>query len=159
MEPLPFSLRVPGVDAFTLRAIGSTRYLFSGRLQLDDDFLYLEWTGIAEVDEVALSGIRSERVGLPLESLRLPIVVLRTAELRGGWLRPHLELIAARLDALRSVPGEEAGRLRLWLARRDRASARRVADYLRKYLAAVADAPVWVRESHTPMPTPPDGAA
>lgn len=126
MEPLPFTLPVPGRDTLTLRAIGSTSYRFRGLLHLRPEAVELEWTGIARVDEVGWTGVRSERLALPLESVVLPLAALRTIRLAGGWLRPCLELTGTTLSILRSVPGEEAGRVRLRIARRDRPLARRL---------------------------------
>jgi hypothetical protein len=157
MEPLPFSLRVPGTDTFTLVVIASTAFTFKGLLQLDPDELCLEWTGSAQVDEVGLTGIRSDRVALPRESLRLPYVLLRTIHLRGGWLRPYLELTGTRFDTLHSVPGEDAGHLRLWLARRDRSLARRVMAALRHATALPAVGPPPLPPRVVSDSTPPEG--
>jgi hypothetical protein len=153
MESLPFSFRVPGVDALTLQAIGSTRFHFRGVLHLDQDAVRLEWTGEAKVDEVAFTGIRSERFALPLESLRVPCADLRTVHLRGGWFRPYLELTATHLEALRIVPGEEAGRLRLWLARRDRPLARQVVAAIHHHWGRLRS----LASPDTPISTPQSG--
>ena len=69
MDPLPFSLNVPGTDTLTLHGIGSTRFRSRGLLRFDTETLWLEWTGTARVGEVGWSGIRSERLALPRESL------------------------------------------------------------------------------------------
>lgn len=158
MEPLPFSLRVAGVDTFALDAIASTAFSFKGRLTLDPDDLCLEWTGSAQVDEVAFTGIRSEQVALPRESLRLPYSLLGTVHLGGGWVRPYLELTATEWNTLQSVPSEDAGHLRLWLARRNRPLARRVMTALRQAMARPIDGlrplpPRVVSDS-----TPPEGS-
>lgn len=127
MEAIPFTLKVPGKDDMTWSEIASTSYRFRGFLRLDADQLLLEWAGSAEVEEVSLAGVRTERIPLPTESLAVPLSEIRTLRLAGGWIRPHLEITGNNLDLLRYVPGEEGGRLRLWLARRDRGAARRLA--------------------------------
>lgn len=126
MESIPFALKVPGKDDMTWSEIASTSYRFRGFVRLESDGLLLEWTGSAEVEEVSLTGVRTEQVALPTESLTVPHSEIRTLRLAGGWIRPYLEITANSLDLLRYVPGEEGGRLRLWLARRDRAAARRL---------------------------------
>jgi hypothetical protein len=120
MESLPFRLRVPGKDALTAIRASSTTFRFHGLLHLLDDAIRLEWTGTANVEEVSLLTVKEETLALPDEFLTLPLARLRTIELRGGWLLPYLELMGNALDALRIVPGEDRGRVRLWLARRDR---------------------------------------
>lgn len=126
MESLPFRLKVPGKDAMTATSASSTWFRFHGLLHLLDSALRLEWTGTAKVEEVSLLSVEEETVTLPDESLTLPLARLRKLELRGGWLRPHLELMGNDLEALRIVPSEEAGRVRLWIARRDRRLAAQI---------------------------------
>jgi len=125
MESLPFKLKVPGQDDMTWSEIASTSYRFRGVLRLQPDGLRLEWTGSAEVEEVSLIGVRIERIALPSESLDVPLTEIHTLRL-GGWIRPYLELATNDLDLLRIVPGEDGGRLRLWLSRRDLGAARRL---------------------------------
>jgi hypothetical protein len=155
MEPLPFALRVPGKDTFTFTLIGSTRFRFRGLLRLVADALELEWTGTARVDEVGFTGIRAERLALPLESLTLPIDELRTIALRGGWLRPHLEIAATRLGALRIVPGEEAGTIRLWIARLDRRLASQLVAALNQQSALAPVEGDTPQAGALPVATPP----
>jgi hypothetical protein len=126
MEAIPFALKVPGKDDMTWSEIATTSYRFRGFLRLEADQLLLEWSGSAEVEEVSLGGIRTERVALPTESLTVPLSEIRALRLAGGWIRPRIEITANDLDLLRYVPGEDGGRLRLWLARRDRGAARRL---------------------------------
>lgn len=126
MDPIPFSLKVPGKDDMTWSEIATTSYRFRGLLRLEADGLLLEWAGTAEVEEVSFAGVRTDRINLPSESLLVPIAAVRTLRVAGGWLRPHIELTAHDWDLLRYVPGEDGGRLRLWLARRDRGAARRL---------------------------------
>lgn len=157
MEPLSFSLRVAGIDTFGVDAIASTAFTFKGRLTLGPDELCLEWTGSAHVDEVAFTGIRSEQVALPRESLRLPYSFIGTVHLRGGWLRPHLELTGADWTTLQSVPSEDAGHLRLWLARRNRPLARRVMTALRQAMARPVIGPRPLTPRVVSDATPPEG--
>lgn len=126
MDAIPFALKVPGKDDMTWSEIATTSYRFRGLLRLEADALLLEWAGSAELEEVSLAGVRTERIALPSESLTVPLADIRTLRLAGGWIRPYLEITANDLDLLRYVPGEDGGRLRLWLARRDRGAARRL---------------------------------
>ncbi len=126
MEAIPFTLKVPGKEDMTWSEIASTSYRFRGFLRLEAETLLLEWAGSAAVEEVGLTGVRTEQVALPSESLTVPLSDIRTLQLAGGWLRPRVEITANDLDLLRYVPGEEGGRVRLWLARRDREAARRL---------------------------------
>jgi hypothetical protein len=127
MQPLPFRLKVPGKDALTATEASSTSFRFHGLLHLLEDTLLLEWTGLAQVERVSLLDVEEETVTFPAEELTLPLARVRRLRLRGGWLLPHLELMGNDLDALRIVPSEEAGRVHLWLARRDRRLAAAIA--------------------------------
>lgn len=120
MESLPFRLKVPGKDALTATTASSTKFRFHGLLHVLDDAIRLEWTGTARVEQVSLLAVKEQTLALPDESLTLPFSRIREFGLRGGWLRPYLELMGNDLEALRIVPSEEHGRVRLWLARRDR---------------------------------------
>jgi hypothetical protein len=120
MQSLPFTLKVPGKDAITVSSVSTTEFEFHGLLHLDDDALVLEWAGTAKVEEVSLLAMNQETVALPEEALTLPLDRVRTIALRGGWWRPRLELMGNDLEALRIVPSEDRGQVRLWLARRDR---------------------------------------
>ena len=131
MESLPFRLRVPGKDALTATRAASTTFRFHGLLHLLDDAIRLEWTGTAEVEEVSLLAVKQETLALPDEVLALPLARVRSIELRGGWLLPYLELMGNDLEALRIVPGESRGRVRLWLARRDRPLAAEIVAAVR----------------------------
>lgn len=148
--PLPFTLKVPGMDTVSGADVSSTSYRFHGLLRFDGHSLHLEWAGTADIDEVSGLDVRSETVALPTETLSLPVHRLRSAVLRAGWWRPHLELTGSDLAALAIVPGEQLGRLRLWLARDDREHARRVVEGLREAIATPL-----LDEGDAPPPTPP----
>lgn len=60
---------------------------------------------------------------VPTRRVRVPGGRLGTAELRGGWWRPRLEVVVADLDALAALPGSRQGRAVLRIARRDRGLA------------------------------------
>lgn len=130
MPTLPFSLKVPGVDAFAGLTISSTTYKFHGLLRFEGSVVHLEWAGRAEVEEVTGIDVDTRTVPLPPEALEVDVRELRRVEYRGGWWRPRLELACHDLRALRVVPGEEAGELHLHVARRDRAAAQAMAAAL-----------------------------
>ncbi len=156
MEALPFSLKVPGEDSITLTAISSTTFKFSGLLRLDGAVLHLEWEGSAQVEEVESLSVRDETVPLPEEALDLPLEELRSIALLGGWWRPRVELCARSLGALNIVPSEEGGRVALWIARRDRASAATLVAAATRALRAPEHRPARA-EPTTPYPTPRSG--
>ncbi len=130
MPTLPFTLPVPGVDTFAGLTISSTSFKFHGLLRFEGSVLQLEWAGTAAVEEVTGMDVDSRTVALPPEALEIDVRELRRVEYRGGWWRPRLELACHDLRALRVVPGEEAGELRLRVARRDRAAAQAMAAAL-----------------------------
>lgn len=131
MESLPFVLRVPGKDEMTVSTAESTSFKFHGFLYLEADALRLEWTGTAKVARVSLMDVEEQTVSLPDESLILPFDRIRKISLRWGWFMPHVEIWGSDLEALRIVPSEDRGRLRLWIARRDRAQATRIVELAR----------------------------
>lgn len=120
MDPLPFALKVPGREVFGLTGFSSTTFRFHGFLRLHDDGLLVEWSGTATVDEVGGTGVREETLALPAESVTVPLSCLRHFSLRGGWWRPCLEATANDLEALSMIPSEDQGRVRFWIARRNR---------------------------------------
>ena len=111
MEAIPFTLKVPGRDDMTWSEIAGTSYRFGGLLRLEADALLLEWTGSAAVEEVGFTGVRTEQIALPSESLTVPLSEIRSLRLAGGWIRPHLEITANDLDpaALRPKRGRREG--------------------------------------------------
>jgi len=134
---LPFKLKVPGKDEFQGADITSVSYRFHGLLRLDGTDLHIEWAGTAHVDEVGTLNVRSETLPLPSETLDLPVSRLATVEVRGGWLRPRLEITATDLAALAVVPSEAQGRVRFWIARSHRQQAAALADALHRARDAV----------------------
>lgn len=131
MDSLPFVLKVPGKDQMTVATAESTSYKFHGFLYLEAEALRLEWTGTATVERVSLVDVEEATLPLPDESLILPFERIREISLRWSWLLPHIEIQGTDLEALRIVPSEERGRLRLWLARRDRAHASKIIALVR----------------------------
>jgi hypothetical protein len=123
LPPLPFTLPVPGRDKVDLTGAYSTAFKFHGFVYLEEDGLRLEWSGVAQVDEVGLLSVEEREVPLPEEELFVPFEGLREVRMRGFGPWRSLELVEARLGVLRMVPGELRGRLRLRIARRDRPRA------------------------------------
>lgn len=112
----------------TVASAESTSFKFHGLLRLEDEALRLEWTGTASVERVSLLDVEQQTLSLPDESLVLSFDEIRRLTLRWSWFMPHLELWGTDLDTLRMVPSEDAGRLKLWIARRDRGLARSIVD-------------------------------
>jgi hypothetical protein len=123
MPSLPFTLRLPDKDAYSLSQLTSTKYRFHGRMRLTGEVLLIEWSGTAVVEEVGLLGVTEETVTLPHESLALPVEGIAAVRLLGGWWRPRVEITGSDLESLRLVPSEDGGRVCFWIARSDRARA------------------------------------
>ncbi len=134
MASLPFRLKVPGRDELTFAGASTTSFRFRGLLHPEDEGLFLEWTGTARVERFGFTGIADDTLPLPDESLLVPYDRLRDVTLQGGWLLPRLLLMSDDLEALRVIPSEEAGRVSLWLARRDRHLAARIVEQVRIHL-------------------------
>ncbi len=156
MIPLPFTLKVPGQDDVSGTGVHSTTYTFHGLLHFEGTTVRLEWTGTAAIDEVTGLDVHSRVLSLPREELEVPVEELRRIEARGGWWRPRLEVCARKLETLQTVPGEERGVVRLWLARRDRRAARECAALIRVAMATPALANT---DSHPRVSRPKPGTA
>jgi hypothetical protein len=144
METLPFWLKVGKKESITWQGFHTARYRFQGFLRLANNGLLLEWSGTTKIEDVGFLGIKSRTHALPHEQLELPLEQLRGIELRGGWLRPRVELSTA-FEALSIVPSEELGRVRLWIHLADRALAGRVVREVRRLVESVGLA----RSQHT----------
>ena len=156
MVPLPFRLKVAGKDLSAAATVAWTTFRLQGLLAFDGSLLRLEWSGTGAVDAVTGIEVRSETVSLPTECLGIPLHRVRSIRLLGGWWRPRLEVTANDLDALAPVPSSEGGRVRLWLARRDRALAAAVVAAILQAArtAQPLDPPAALR---LPVTTPPEG--
>jgi hypothetical protein len=119
-DVVPFTLKVAGKDQFQGVKAVSTSYKFRGLLRFDGASLWIEWTGTYRVQEVGALTARDEEAPLPVESLTVPLARVLNVRFRGGWLRPRLELLGRDLAVFETVPGEDGGIARLWLARQDR---------------------------------------
>jgi hypothetical protein len=64
---------------------------------------------------------------------------------RTRWWRPWLELVANDLTLFFGVPGEKAGRVRLYLERSDRSHAEAVAEGIVDVLRTIPRAPIDAR--------------
>jgi hypothetical protein len=135
---LPFRLKVPGVDEVRDFKAISRSYRFRGQLQVREQGLCIEWGGTARVQEADTIDVRDDQIHLPDESLDVPFTSLYRAQVLGGWWRPRLELQARELAALAIVPSSEAGLVRFWIAHRDRAVARQVAEQINAGVATAA---------------------
>jgi hypothetical protein len=120
IPPLPFALRIPKKDTWSLGQFTSTTYRFQGRMRLGEAGLAIEWSGTAKVEEVGVGGVNEETVTLPHESVDLPLDTIARARLRGGWWLPRIEITCGDLESLRTVPSEDGGRVSFWIARSDR---------------------------------------
>lgn len=120
---LQFTLRIPRSRESGLFMTSTTSYRFHGLLRFEEGSLHLEWAGTAHHRTSALFFRRSRTVGFPPETLIIPIGALRAATLRTGWLRSYLELRGRDLATLATIPGEDRGSARLWIARASRPAA------------------------------------
>ena len=134
-DVIPFTLKVSGKDQFRGVNAISTSYRFHGRLRFDGVSLWIEWTGTYRVQEVGALTVRDDVAPLPNESLMVPLARVLNVRFRGGWLRPRLELSGRDLAVFETVPGEEEGIVRLWLARQDRQIAASLTNKINQALA------------------------
>jgi hypothetical protein len=137
---LPFRLKVSGKDEFKGLHAVSTSYRFRGFLRLEGALLTIEWSGIAQIQDVGALTIRDDQLPLPEERLTVPASQLYRVTLEGGWWRPRLTLQASGLGTLAVVPSEEHGLVRFWYARADRPAAELMAKAINDAIAAAAKA-------------------
>jgi len=147
---LPFRLKVAGRDEFRGAHAVSTSFRFRGFLRYSSRLLSIEWTGSAHVQDVGALSVRDDRLPLPTETLEVPVERLRTATFRGGWWRPRLILCANDLQALATVPSEEAGTVVFWIARSDRLVAGGLASALTGAVRSPAPNPDPLGDLRTP---------
>lgn len=124
---LPFRLKVPGRDEVDGLDVISQSFRIHGYLQVDGDFLVIEWGGTTHVQEVGMSAVRDETEPIAEQRLAVPAADLLRAELAGGWFRPRLRVQARRVGALARVPGEKFGTVDFWYDRSERFTAIEVA--------------------------------
>jgi hypothetical protein len=97
-----------------------------GLVRLDGPALRLEWSGTVSRVEVRGPEVHSEVEQIPITRLEIPVGRLAGFTV-GGWLRPRVELRATELETLDGVPTAHLGHVRLWIPRREIATARRLA--------------------------------
>ena len=131
-SPLPFTLRIPDKDDWSLTQFTSTKFRFRGRMHVSEGGLVIEWSGVATVEAFGLLGLNQESVSLPHESLTLPLSAIATSRLRGGWWRPRVEVTSVDLESLRTVPSEDGGQVAFWIERADRREARNLVRLLNR---------------------------
>lgn len=158
MVPVPFRLKVPGKDLSSVGTVAWTTFRLEGLLSFDSGALRIQWSGTGLLDAVTGVDVRSEVVPIPSETLVVPLEQIRSARLLGGWWRPRLELTANDLDTLRSVPSEDGGRLRFWLALGDRRLATQVVAELHRVARARSGSSASGPPLAPPYHTPSNGA-
>ena len=157
---LAFRLKVPGTDQFQGLHAVSTSYRFQGFLRLSGSALIIEWSGVAQVQDVGALTIRDDKLSLPDERLTVPVSHLYRATLAGGWFRPRLVLQARELGSLALVPSEEHGVVQFWYARADRQLATAMVAALTDAIGAASQSAllsVTERVIHESASTPPGG--
>lgn len=120
---LPFTLRAASESEMAGTDLAWDAYRFHGVARIDGDELVLEWGGEIERSTMEGTSMSTTIDPVPTRRVRVPGGRLGTAELRGGWWRPRLEVVVADLDALAALPGSRQGRAVLRVARRDRGLA------------------------------------
>jgi hypothetical protein len=120
---LPFTLRAASESEMAGTDLAWDAYRFHGVARIDGDELVLEWGGEIERSTMEGTSMSTTIDPVPTRRVRVPGGRLGTAELRGGWWRPRLEVVVADLDALAALPGSRQGRAVLRIARRDRGLA------------------------------------
>lgn len=130
VEPLPFTLSLPGRDTLNLQGARSIWHRVLGLLHFDGETVTLEWSATRHLEQVSLSGVRVQDDAEEPTLLDLPLSWIAEARVTGGWWAPRFRLRGRRLDAFDGVPGAGLGTLILKVARRDRAIARAMAASL-----------------------------
>lgn len=120
LEPLPFRLRVPGIDKIDHKGIRSISYRVEGLLHLEGDTLLFEWAGTRKTEWVALGSVTDELDRSPVARLEVPVTAIAGVRLLGGVWLTRLELRARGLDVFHGIPGARPGAIRLRIRRRDR---------------------------------------
>jgi hypothetical protein len=151
---LPFALALPKQSSVNRNRVLSKVFQVRGVARLEGDRLTLEWSGSVEITEVNEGGVRQLRESVPAQRLLLPAARIASIEARGRWWRPHIELRTTGIGPLELVPTASAGRLLLWIARRDWRVATDLVSRVQLEMAEAAlreaDQPARLpRESHT----------
>ena len=66
IDPLPFRIRVPGVEAIDLKGIRDISYKIEGLLHLHGDTLEFEWTATETIEQVSFTKIGTDREESPI---------------------------------------------------------------------------------------------
>ncbi len=127
IEPLPFSIAVPGRDKLGLDGARSISWKITGLLHHEVTQLAFEWEGTRSTQGLSLSGAVDRVDLLPAEVLEVPIELVAEAWLAGGWWWPRFILRGRRLDVFDGLPGALAGRAVLRIERRHRDLAHAIA--------------------------------
>jgi hypothetical protein len=157
MIDLAFRLRVPNRDRVTLAEASSTTFRFEGRTRPTSEGLQLEWRGVAQVQAFGLRGVRDEHLSLPHEGVLIPYTGLAGLSLRGRWWWPYVDVVSADLEALRVIPSEEMGRVRLWISRLHQREAMALIAAVNGARQSPEAAAEFATPSLPPQTTPPGG--
>jgi serine/threonine protein kinase len=110
-----------------------------GLLRLEKDTLVLEW-------KTSLGRAK-------LKEHKIPLVHIRSLELKRWWIFNRLELRAASLKAIEGLPSGEGGQVRLWIKHRDVETAVRLIKQVRRIILD-GDASDVIVPPEWPTPTP-----
>jgi hypothetical protein len=121
-DPLPFRLRVPGIDALDSQGVRSISYRVEGLLHLDGDTISLQWAATRNSQWVTFSGVTDEVDRSPIGRLEVPANAIASVRFRAWWT-PRLELQGRSLEVFEGIPSARLGVLRLKIRRRDREQA------------------------------------
>lgn len=138
IEPVPFTLPLPGSDTLGLHGARSETWRLQGLLHFDGETVTLEWSTTRHVEQVSLTGVDIDDEASPPELLDVPVGWIAEARLVRQWFTTRLVLRGRRLDAFDGVPGAAPGTLTLRIARRDRALAEAMIEHLKAARALAA---------------------
>jgi len=140
IEPVPFTVPLPGSDTLGLHGARSETWRIQGLLHFDGETLTLEWSTTQHVEQVSLRGVDVDDDASPPELLDVPVGWIAEARILRRWWSTRLLLRGRRLDAFDGVPGAAPGTLTLRIARGDRALAEALIDQFKAARAVTAGA-------------------
>ena len=140
IEPVPFTVPLPGSDTLGLHGARSETWRVQGLLHFDGEILTFEWSTTRHVEQVSLGGVDVDDDASPPELLDVPLMWIAEARLVRRWWSTRLEFRGRRLDAFDGVPGAAPGILTLRIARRDREIAEHMVDQVKAARALSAGA-------------------
>jgi hypothetical protein len=133
-ETVAFAFKEKAEEQFSRGETKVRRRRLQGLVRLAGTNVCLEWSGVVEHEEVRGPEVHTRKDEVPITRVEVPASRVAAFSVRGR-LRPRIELQVTDLAALAAVPTAHQGRVRLWIARADRAAAHALAVSVEMALA------------------------